>query len=174
MIKIGEKCDSIKKLKSKCDKDEKRAAVLNRQISETKNAICELEKSKLPIKILVAIEDHRVPESCSSSSDDVHWVSVYYFPDIDTIHAERDYSWGKKQIYPNEINLSTFYKSGCDTLDAKLPFGEHFMDGKKHQSIIKSAISDVKRRIERILEKNNNIDDWDLIGKLILASYYNL
>ncbi len=174
MVKIGENCKLIKKLRTKLRKNKQRVAELNKQIAEIESSIYELEKSKLPIKVFLTIENHHVPTSNYSSSEDTHWVNVYYFPDTNSIHAKRDYSWGKKQLYPNEIDLSKFYSSGCDTLDTKLPYGESFMHGTKYQPIIDSAIVDIKYRIEFFLQKNNDIDDWDLIGKLLIASYYNL
>lgn len=115
-----------------------------------------------------------MPTSNYCSSEDTHWINVYYFPDTDSIHAIRDYSWGKKQLYSNEIDLSKFYSSGHDTLDTKLPYGESFMRNTEYQPGIDSAITDIKYRIERFLQKNSGIKDWDLIGKLLIASYYNL
>ena len=174
MIKIGENVEPIKKLQTELHKNERQVAELNERIAKIEDSIRKLEKPKLPIKVFLAIENHHVPSSNLYSSEDAHWINIYYFPDTDSIHAIRDYSWGKKQLYHNEIDLSKFYSSRHDTLDTELPYGECFMRDKKYQPIIDSAITDIKCRIERFLQKNNSIDDWDLIGKLLIASYYNL
>ena len=174
MIRIGENVEPIEKLQTELHENERRVAELNKRIAKIKDSICKLKKTKLPIKVFLAIENHHVPSSNLYSSEDIHWIIIYYFPDTDSIHAIRDYSWGNKKLYPNEIDLSKFYSSRHDTLDAKLPYGECFMRNKKYQPLIDYAIADIKSRIERFLQKNNSIDDWDLIGKLLIASYYNL
>ena len=173
MIKIGENVEPIKKLQTELHENKRQVAELNKRIAKIKKSIRKLEKPKLPIKVFLAIENHHVPTSNYYSSQETHWINVYYFPDTDSVHAIRDYSWGKKQLYPNEIDLSKFYSSRHDTIDTELPYGECFMHDKKYQPIIDSAITDIKYRIERSLQKNNSIDDWDLIGKLLIASYYS-
>ena len=136
MIKIGENVEPIKKLQTELHENERQVAELNKRIAEIEDSICKLEKPKLPIKVFLAIEDHNAPTSSWYSSEDIHWINIYYFPDTDSIHAKRDYSWGKKLLYPNEIDLSKFYCSGYDTLDTELPYRECFMHNKKYQPII--------------------------------------
>lgn len=173
MVCIGEKKMTLQRYKSDISKITKKSEELSQRLSEAKEVVRKLEmEPELAVKVLVAIEDHTSLNYNLIRSDDICWYGIYYFPDTDMVYNCRDWSWGKKALFDNEIDLSSFYKSGCDTLEVKLPFSEHFYGNAKYKKVIDNAIQDVKARIERILVRNDNITDWELVGKLLLASYY--
>ena len=172
MVAIGEKCETLKKLRAEASKKSKHIKEQQTQLKEIQKNISELMKSQLPIRVITALEDNS-PKSHDLGMGTTH-VVVFLLPDIDRVRTCRRYDKPTEPIYDNEIDLTGFYDSGHNTYGAEIPYGKSFDKSEEYRSVIDSAIADVMSRLARILAKNENITDWNLVGKLLIASYYNL
>lgn len=172
MVAIGEKSKKLEQLRSDASRKTKQIKRLENQLETLKEDISKLEKSQLPIRVIAAIEDKHNPDSSVYSSDQTKRTAIFIFPELDQVKI-RTVTFGPDvPFYDNEVDLTRFYDSGHNTLDTQIPYGESFYGN--YRTVIDHAIADVMSRIARILRKNENIDDWDLVGKLLVASYYNL